>query len=86
MGKGGAGRSTLTAALAQRAASAGQRVLAVDATAVGGLASALSWGRPVTPGMITAGGQGRPSLLALNTEAALEQYLRMNLKLAAGAR
>ena len=86
VGKGGAGRSTLTAALAQRAASAGQRVLAVDATAVGGLASALSWGRPVTPGMITAGGQGRPSLLALNTEAALEQYLRMNLKLAAGAR
>ncbi|MEZ5409715.1 MAG: ArsA-related P-loop ATPase [Acidimicrobiales bacterium] len=86
MGKGGAGRSTVAAALALRAASAGGRILAVDATAAGGLASALSWGRPVTPGVITAGGPGHPSLLALSTEAALEQYLRMNLKLAAGAR
>ncbi len=86
VGKGGAGRSTMAAALAQRAAAAGERVLAVDATAAGGLASALSWRRPVTPGVITAAGPGRPSLLALSTEAALEQYLKMNLKLAAGAR
>ncbi len=86
VGKGGAGRSTVAAAVAQRAAAAGERVLAVDATAAGGLASALAWNRPVTPGVITTGGDGRPSLLALSTEAALEQYLRMNLKLAAGAR
>lgn len=86
VGKGGAGRSTVSAALARRAAAAGERVLAVDATAAGGLAAALSWGRPVTPGVITAGGPGRPSLLALSTDAALEQYLKMNLKLAAGAR
>ncbi len=86
VGKGGAGRSTVSAAVARRAAAAGERVLAVDATAAGGLASALAWNRPVTPGLITAGGDGRPSLLALDTEAALEQYLRMNLKLAAGAR
>jgi len=86
VGKGGAGRSTVAAALARRAAAAGERVLAVDAIAAGGLASALAWGRPVTPGVITAGGPNRPSLLALSTEAALEQYLKMNLKLAAGAR
>lgn len=113
VGKGGAGRSTVAAALARRSADGGgphrspvnessgrgsagrapvgrgrargRRVLAVDAVGNGGLAEALGLARPSPAGVVTAVGGGL-SVLALSTEAALDQYLRMNLKLAVGAR
>jgi anion-transporting ArsA/GET3 family ATPase len=78
-GKGGVGRSTVTAALARRSARSGQRVLAVDAVGSGGLFQALGVERP-EPGALTSLGEGEPTVLALSTEAALDQYVSMNLR------
>jgi anion-transporting ArsA/GET3 family ATPase len=80
-GKGGVGRSVVAGALAQVATAGGQRVLAVDAVGDGGLARALG----ADP---RAAARGRPNRLAdgttvlgLATGAALEEYLRVQLRL-----
>ncbi|MGF1597725.1 MAG: ArsA family ATPase [Acidimicrobiales bacterium] len=80
VGKGGVGRSTVAAALARRAGRRGERVLAVDATSAGGLALALGVDGP--PGVMVDVGVPAPgvTLLELDTEAALEEYVRLNLR------
>ena len=76
-GKGGVGKSTVAAALALVAAQRGQRVLVVDVDAKGTIADRFECGpigftpREVMPGV---------SLMAMNTEASLKEYLRLNLK------
>jgi anion-transporting ArsA/GET3 family ATPase len=75
-GKGGVGRSALTAALAIRAARRGRRVLAMALSDGPGLAAHLrveSFGydpRSVRPGL---------DLLAVEPTAALDEYLRLQL-------
>ena len=76
-GKGGVGKSTVTAALALVAANRGQRVLVVDVDAKGTVADRFESGpigfkpRVVMPGI---------SLMAMDTEASLAEYLRLNLR------
>lgn len=76
-GKGGVGKSTVAAALALVAARQGQRVLVVDVDAKGTIADRFEAGkigfkpREVMPGV---------SLLAMDTEASLAEYLRLNLR------
>ncbi len=76
-GKGGVGKSTVAAALALVAARQGQRVLVVDVDAKGTIADRFEAGkigfkpREVMPGI---------SLLAMDTEASLAEYLRLNLR------
>jgi anion-transporting ArsA/GET3 family ATPase len=84
IGKGGVGRSTIAAALARQATAAGERVLAVDALAAGGLRLALGHGSTVVTGQpveLDPAGPGRLTLLELSTEAALEEYVHLNLRL-----
>jgi anion-transporting ArsA/GET3 family ATPase len=84
VGKGGVGRSTVAAALARQGAAAGERVLAIDAVTAGGLRLALGHGSPVRPGRnveLDPAGGGRLTLLELGTEAALDEYVRLNLRL-----
>ena len=71
-GKGGVGRSTVAAGLALASASAGERVLAVDAVDDGGLAAALGR-RPAE--------EAQPELLRLTTEDSLAQYIDLFLPL-----
>ena len=91
IGKGGVGRSTVAAALAARAAATADtdeppRVLLVDATADGGAARALGLAASPPKGVATTvdlppGYRGGPvTLLELGTEAALDEYVRLNLK------
>ncbi len=76
-GKGGVGKSTVSAATALLAAEHGQRVLLVSADGRGDIASFFE--RPpvrfkpelVYPGL---------SALAIDTEASLQEYLRLNLR------
>lgn len=83
-GKGGVGRTTVSAGLARQAAAEGQRVLAVDAAPGQGLALALGAddaipGRP-TPA--TASDQVGPpiTILVADTGSALDEYVRLNLR------
>src|SRR6202051_1971540 len=76
-GKGGTGRSTMTAALALRAPRAGKRVLAVDVDAKGDLAAAL--GSPpagFAPRVI----QHDLSVLELRTDESFQEYLNIYFK------
>jgi len=76
-GKGGTGKTTLTAALALVAARAGKRVLCIEVDAKGDLPRALGAGpvgfeaRSVQPGI---------SVLALHAEESLQEYLRLYFK------
>jgi anion-transporting ArsA/GET3 family ATPase len=76
-GKGGVGRSALTAALAIRAARAGRRVLAVSMAAPSGLAAHLGAEdlgydpREVRPGLHAS---------HVDPAAALDEYLRLRLR------
>jgi anion-transporting ArsA/GET3 family ATPase len=76
-GKGGVGKSTVAAALALVAARQGKRVLVVDVDAKGTIADRFEAGtigfkpKEVMPGI---------SLLAMDTEASLAEYLRLNLR------
>ena len=76
-GKGGTGRSTITAALALLAVRAGKRVLAVDVDAKGDLAAAL--GSPpagFTPRVV----QQRLSVLELRLDESFQEYLNIYFK------
>lgn len=76
-GKGGTGKTTLTAALALLAARAGKRVLCIEVDAKGDLPRALGSDavgfepRSVQPGV---------SVLALHAEESLQEYLRIYFK------
>ncbi len=76
-GKGGVGKSTVAAALALVAAKRGKRVLVVDVDAKGTIADRFESGpvgfkpREVMPGI---------SLMAMDTEASLAEYIRLNLR------
>lgn len=78
-GKGGVGRSSVSAALALKSAAAGETVLAVDATAAGGLASALAWQRPVVSGEISKDENSGLHFLELDTASALVEYVRLQV-------
>ena len=77
-GKGGVGKSTVAAALALVAANQGKRVLVVDVDAKGTIADRFEAGaigfkpREVMPGI---------SLMAMDTEASLAEYIRLNLRI-----
>src|SRR6202035_2834948 len=76
-GKGGTGRSTMTAALALLGARAGKRVLAIDVDAKGDLAAAL--GSPPA-GFAPHVVQHNLSVLELRTDESLQEYLSIYFK------
>ena len=77
-GKGGVGKTTVAAALAQLAAERGKRVLACEVDAKGDLSSLFEAAptefaeREVVPGVFA---------MSMDTEASLREYLRLNLKI-----
>ncbi|GMU79054.1 MAG: ATPase [Acidimicrobiia bacterium] len=77
-GKGGVGKSTVTAATALLAAERGQRVLLVEVDAKGNLTNLFEHPavgfdpQPVYPGVFA---------MQLRTEASLREYLRLNLRI-----
>jgi anion-transporting ArsA/GET3 family ATPase len=76
-GKGGTGRSTITASLALLAVKAGKRVLAIDVDAKGDLAAAL--GSPPS-GFAPRVVQHNLSVLELRTDESLQEYLHIYFK------
>src|SRR5690606_3220077 len=76
-GKGGVGKTSVTAAIGHLAASQGKRVLLCDIDGKGDLAGALETGptafeeREVAPGLWA---------MAMDTEASLREYLRLQLR------
>ena len=76
-GKGGTGRSTMTAALALIGARAGKRVLAIDVDAKGDLAAAL--GSPPA-GFAPRVVQHNLSVLELRTDELFQEYLHIYFK------
>src|SRR5436190_18068783 len=77
-GKGGVGKSTVTAAIALLAAEQGQRVLLVEVDAKGNLTNLFEH-EPVgfEPKVVYPGVHA----MQLTTEASLREYLRLNLKI-----
>ena len=77
-GKGGVGKSTVTAAIALLAAEQGQRVLLVEVDAKGNLTN-LFEREPVgfEPKVVYPGVHA----MQLSTEASLREYLRLNLRI-----
>ena len=77
-GKGGVGKTTTAAALAQLAARQGKRVLACEVDAKGDLASLFEAaptdfsGREVVPGV---------HVMSMDTEASLREYLKLHLRI-----
>jgi anion-transporting ArsA/GET3 family ATPase len=76
-GKGGTGRTTITASLALLAVKAGKRVLAIDVDAKGDLAAAL--GSPPS-GFAPRLVQHNLSVLELRTDESLQEYLNIYFK------
>src|SRR5271155_1193771 len=82
-GKGGVGKTTVAAGLAQLAAQRGMRVLACEVDAKGSLASLFEAEptsfepRRVAPGVF---------VMSMDTEASLREYLKIHLKLPFAAR
>jgi anion-transporting ArsA/GET3 family ATPase len=76
-GKGGVGKSTVSAAMALLAAEQGQKVLLVSADGRGDIAAFFEK-RPVgfRPEVVYPG----LSAMAMDTEASLQEYLRLNLR------
>src|SRR5690348_9898549 len=73
-GKGGTGRTTVSAALALAAVRGGKRVLAVDVEAKGDLSAALGTQQAeFTPHVV----QHNLSVLALHAEESFREYLRV---------
>lgn len=77
-GKGGTGKTLVSAALARVAAEAGKRVLLVEIDRSGDMASVIGCRELHFEPM-----EVRPNLhaMVMDTEAALSEYLRLNLKL-----
>jgi len=77
-GKGGTGKSTVAAALAERAVASGRRTLLCEMDAKGALAGALEVGE-----LTFAPREVRPRLfaMAMNTEDALREYLRLFVRI-----
>jgi anion-transporting ArsA/GET3 family ATPase len=77
-GKGGVGKTTVAAALAQLAAERGQRVLACEVDAKGDLSSLFEapptgfTEREIAPGVFA---------MSMDTEASLREYLKLHLKI-----
>ena len=76
-GKGGTGKSTVTAAIARLAARSGLRTLACEMDAKGALAAAL--GVP-TPGFVPAEVEQNLWAMTMDTESSLREYLRVHLR------
>ncbi|MGH9087858.1 MAG: ArsA family ATPase [Acidimicrobiales bacterium] len=82
-GKGGVGKTTVAAALAQLAAHRGKRVLACEVDAKGDLAALFESaptdfaGREVAPGIVA---------MSMDTEASLREYLKLNLRIPVAGR
>jgi anion-transporting ArsA/GET3 family ATPase len=76
-GKGGVGKSTMAAATALLASSIGKRVLLVEVDAKGDVPAQFEHApvgftpREISPGVLA---------MAMDTEASLQEYLRMNLR------
>ena len=77
-GKGGSGKTTVTAALASLAGKHGKRVLAVDMDGKGDLGRALGIESTSFSPVVA---QHNVSVMTLNTEDALHEYLRRFFKL-----
>jgi anion-transporting ArsA/GET3 family ATPase len=89
-GKGGVGKTAVSAGLALAAAQRGASVLLCDLEGRGDVAASFGVGdvrfapRPValqTDPSKPASGQGSLSLMAMDTEASLREYLHLNLRL-----
>ena len=82
-GKGGVGKTTVAAALAQLGARQGKRVLACEVDAKGDLSAMFESeptdfaGREVAPGIVA---------MSMDTEASLREYLKLNLRIPVAGR
>jgi anion-transporting ArsA/GET3 family ATPase len=77
-GKGGVGKTTVAAGLALMLAEEGRRVLACEVDAKGDLAAAFE---VPAPGFSPDAVMSNLSLMAMDTEASLREYLRLHLKI-----
>jgi anion-transporting ArsA/GET3 family ATPase len=77
-GKGGTGKTTIAAGLAWLLAASGRRVLACEVDAKGDLAAAFEAG---TVGFDPVKVPGGPSVMSMDTEASLREYLKLHLKI-----
>lgn len=77
-GKGGTGKTTIAAGLAQLLAERGRRVLACEVDAKGDLAAAFEAGRVGFEPVKVPGG---PDVMSMDTEASLREYLRLQLRI-----
>ncbi len=77
-GKGGVGKTTIAAALAQLGAEQGKRVLACDIDATGGLGAMFESGPTrFTPSQVAPG----IWVMSMDSEASLREYLKVNLRI-----
>ena len=77
-GKGGVGKTSVAAGLAQMLAAEGRNVLACEVDAKGDLASAFEVSAPgFKPEVVSEGLR----LMSMDTEASLREYLKLNLKI-----
>ena len=77
-GKGGVGKTSIAAGLAQMLAAEGRSVLACEVDAKGDLAAAFE---VPAPGFAPLVLDDHLSLMAMDTEASLREYLKLNLKI-----
>ena len=80
-GKGGTGKTTVAAGLAILAAAQGRRVLACEVDAKGDLATCLGLSPSRAPGFEPVVVAPRLAAMAMDTEASLREYLKLNLKI-----
>jgi anion-transporting ArsA/GET3 family ATPase len=82
-GKGGVGKTTVAAALAQLAARQGKRVLACEVDAKGDLAALFEAGPAGFDGTEVAPGI---TVMSMDTEASLREYLKLQLRVPVAGR
>ena len=82
-GKGGVGKTTVAAALAQLASQHGRRTLVCEMDAKGSLAAAFDCSPfPYTPRQVdTANAPGSLFAMAMNTEDSLREYLKLFIRI-----